>query len=548
LTGLCDRTPWYDRMAGTQVIGTGVGDVRQTYQVAPEDIFEPAPLALRPRFTQPTLYGAELFGVPDDDQVSVSHDVGGLSSLVLSPLDSAPLPVVPAPSRRFFLRPLSLVGLGGLVVGSVWGTQTYIQAQVDQRLGDWPSDQQFLTAVQTLIATPENTTEYRAAILALARISDPRAVEYLADLLTQTDDPEILSTLEQALASQGLAALPTLRQLSLTLNSDLVLDPADDQGSIRRQQQATQQAITKILHLNDGDLAGATFDKVDLSYRATAPAPFRLRLNDIDAAGTQWRGAGLAQANLSGSRFAAVGADGQWGTVDDVVSDFSGADLKEADLSRADLRSTQLVRTSLLRARLSQGDLREADLSYSNLSSADLLEVNASSSRWVESKLVGADLTRAIFGQADLTQAQLSQAAAVDTQWQQANLSGTQWHGADLSGADFTQANLRQAILTESRVRDADFSGADLSGASLRDADLMGVTLSGANLEGVDFAGARFTEGPAIAANSFITEAEAIESNDRLKGVDFSRSRNLDGRQLTYICSQGGLHPSCRRL
>ncbi len=548
LTGLGrhNRTPWHDRLARTQVVGTRTEDVRQTYQVAPEDIFEPAPLALRPRFIQPMLYGAVAADDPATVSYEDSYEDGGLSSIVLSPPEMMAPPVLPQPVRRFPLRSLSLVGLGGLVVGGVWGTQTYIQAQVNQRMGDWQSDQQFLTAVQTLIATPENTSEYQAAILALARISDPRAVDYLADLLTQTGDPEILDTLQQALVSQGLAALPTLRQLSLTLSSDLALNPADPAGNIRRQQQATQQAMTKILHLHDGGLAGARFDKVDLGYEAAAPAPFRLNVTEIDAAGTQWRGTLLTQANLSGNRFADAGADGLWDTVDDTVSDFSGADLKEADLSRSNLRGAQFVRTSLLRVRLSHSDLRDADLSYSNLSSADLLEVNAAGSRWVEGKLVGADLTRANFEQADLTRAQLNRTAAVDTQWRQASLSETQWSGADLSGADFTNANLRQAALTESRLRDADLSGADLSNASLRETDLVGVTLTGTNLDGADFAGARFTEGAAIATNSFITEAEDVESANRLRGVDFSRAQNLDGEQLTYICSQGGIHPACR--
>lgn len=561
--GRRDRTAWHDQIAGTQVIGIGIGDARPTYQVTPADIFEPSPRRLLP---PPSLYGAatddglmyrtnghrtnghqHLRNTGAEGMATVSHADGGLSSIVLSPLGPTATPLPPR-SRRFPLRSLSLVGLGGLVVGSVWGTQTYIQAQVDQQLGDWSSDRQFLTAVQTLITTPENTTEYQAAILALARISDPRAVDYLADLLTQTDDPEILDTLQQALASQGLTALPALRQLSLTLASDLTLAATDEVGTLHRQQQATQAAITKILYLQDGQLAGARFDKVDLSYRAAAPAPFRLRVTDIDAAGTHWRGARLAQATLSGNRFAQAGADQQWDTVDDIVSDFSGADLKEADLSGTDLRSALLVRTSLLRARLSHSNLTGADLSHSNLSSAELRSTEATGSRWIESQLVGADLTGANFQQANLTRAQLSQVDATDSQWSQATLQDTQWREANLTGADLSQANLTRAALTGSRLQGANLSNANLSDASLRDADLVGVTLSGANLNGTDLAGARFTEGAAIAANSFITATPDVDPGTPLQGVDFSRAKNLDNQQLNDICAQGGLHPACRRL
>ncbi|MEL7502791.1 MAG: pentapeptide repeat-containing protein [Cyanobacteria bacterium J06554_6] len=534
------RQPWYDRLARTQVVGIGAGDISQTYQVAPEDIFEPARRALPP---VSLLYGAD---ADIDEAIFVGGDDGGLSSLVLSPVGQSLQTVPPVNQRRLPLKTLSLVGLGGLVVGSVWGTQTYIQAQVDQRIGGWQSDKQFLSAVQTLIAAPENTTEYQAAILALAQISDPRAVDYLADLLTQTRSPEVLDTLQQALVGHGVSALPALRQLSQILASDLDMSAGDPDSTLRRQQQAVQQAITKILLLNDGNLVGARFDKVDLSYQPDAPAPFRLRVTEIDAAGTHWRGARLAHANFSGTRFSHAGTDGQIGTLDDLTSDFSGADLKGANLSQTNLRAAQLVRTSLLRADLSRSDVSQADLSHSNLSSARLLEANMGRSRLVESKLVGADLTRADFSRADLPRAQLNQVEAAETQWNQADLTETQWRDADLSGANFANADLTRASLLGSRLKQADLSGANLQGANLREADLEGATLTGANLEGTDFMGTRFSGDAAIASNSFITQTQEVETGNRLRGVNFSRAVNLSGQQLNYICAQGGIHPACR--
>jgi uncharacterized protein YjbI with pentapeptide repeats len=106
-------------------------------------------------------------------------------------------------------------------------------------------------------------------------------------------------------------------------------------------------------------------------------------------------------------------------------------------------------------------------------------------------------------------------------------LVGADFQGAQLDGVDFTQADLRQA--------------------NLRDADLRQVTLTGGNLTDADFAGAMFDDGTHI-SGSFITPSAQLNAENHLKGVNFSRVRNLDGRQLNYICAQGGIHPTCQKL
>jgi hypothetical protein len=30
-----------------------------------------------------------------------------------------------------------------------------------------------------------------------------------------------------------------------------------------------------------------------------------------------------------------------------------------------------------------------------------------------------------------------------------------------------------------------------------------------------------------------------------VKGADFSQAKNLDPRQLAYLCTQGAIHPQC---
>lgn len=533
-----DRRAWYDRLAGTWVFGTRPDDVAQTYAVNPADIFDLSSV-LSP--DQVLLLNGESGNAADAQEAVVFTDAGGgLTTLVLMPA------VSPSPLARLRLGFGSRVAGGALLLGGlVVGTQMLTQHQLTRQVTAIQSDEQFLAFVKTLLETPAGSAKHQAAILALAQVDDPRTANYLADLLTQVSDPATLATLEQALVSQGLSGLPRLQQLNQSLRTDLLLSQdraATD--SLRQRQRTVQAAIAKLLLLHSGQLTGLSFDKIDLS--ADGSGLFQLYLPALKAAGTEWRSAVLAQANFASAEFFAAGPDGQSGTYDDQVSDFSGADLKEANLSSANLRAAQLVNTSLLRADLTQSTLTQANLTRSNLTGARLIGINLSEAQLPDSNLVGADLTRATLIEANLAGARLSRVEAADSRWEAADLSRTEWVDANLTQTDFSRANLNFANLQGANLRHSNLSGAQLRQASLQNADLTGVSLSGANLTGVDFQDARFSDRAASASESFISQAPQVEDSDQLRGVDFSRAVNLDTRQLTYICAQGGLHPACQ--
>ncbi|MEO1403738.1 MAG: pentapeptide repeat-containing protein [Cyanobacteria bacterium J06635_1] len=554
-----DRRAWHDRLAGTHIVGTGNDDVSQTYHVPPEDIFEPAPELATPSSQIPTLNGVEEDELGDEfldtpeapalDGVNLllSEQEGGLTSIVLVPRrPNLPVRLPRWQPPRFDLNRVTLGGGLLLLIGAGVGTQLYTQQQLNQRSQVNQSNELFLSLVQTLIDAPTDSPKQRTAILALARLQDPRTINYFTDLLSQANDPTVLVTLQQALVSQGLDSLPALQTLSQTLSSNLEMTAGDaEQANLRQRQQIVKRTIAQLLTLHEGKLAGHNLDKVDLSHHLDDPS-FRFSLARLDAAGTQWRSAALVQANLQGTTFFTPGADRQHGTYDDLISDLRDADLRQANLSKSNLQAAQLQRAKLVSANLSQSTLTLADLSQGILTNARLIEADLSAAILPESNLVGADLTRANFGKANLTNAQLNRIEAAETKWQGAQLPNTQWLDADVSDADFSGANLQQANFQGSKLKGADFSNAQLQNAKFRNTDLSEVTLTGANLDGADFQGARLRGRGLSQRDSFISITPHDEETSGLKGVDFSRSINLDPQQLAYICSQGGVHSGCQ--
>lgn len=548
-----DRRAWHDRMAGTQVVGSS-NDVTLTYHVPPEDIFEPAPPV-------PTLNGVEadldardfLDGMAaeapaiDAANLLFSEQEGGLTSIVLVPHK----PHLPVRLPRW--RPprfnISQAAWGGgllLLVTAGVGTQLYTQHQVNQRSQVSQSNELFLSLVQTLIEAPADSPKQRTAILTLAQLQDPRTIDYFTDLLAQSNDPTVLSTLQQALVSQGLDSLPALQTLSQTLSSNLEMAATEaEQTKLRQRQQTVKRTIAQLLTLHEGSLAGHSLDKVDLSHRSDDPS-FRLSLARLNAAGTQWRSAALVEANLQGTAFFTPGVDQQAGTYDDLITDFREADLRQANLSRANLQAAQLQQAKLASANLSQSSLTWADLSQSVLTNARLIEADLSAATLRKSNLVGADLTRASFENASLANAQLNRIEAAESQWRGAQLQDTQWLDSDISSANFSQANLQQANFQGSTLKGADFSNAQLQNANFRNTDLSNTILTGANLDGVDFQGAVLRDRSVAQRDSFISIAPHDEETSGLEGADFSRAVNLDPEQLTYICSQGGVHSACQ--
>ncbi|MEM9904800.1 MAG: pentapeptide repeat-containing protein [Cyanobacteria bacterium P01_D01_bin.44] len=552
-----DRRAWHDRLAGTRIVGTGNNDVALTYHVPPEDIFEPAPASEPSQI--PTLNGVEEAELENDflnapkapalegGNLLFSEQEGGLTSIVLVPRRSnLPVRLPRWQPPRFDINRVALGGSLLLLLGAGVGTQLYTQQQLNQRSQVSQSNELFLSLVQTLIDAPADSPKQRTAILALAQLQDPRTIEYFTDLLAQANDPTVLSTLQQALVSQGLDSLPALQTLSQTLRSNLEMAASDtEQTKLRQRQQTVKRTIAQLLTLHEGDLAGQSLDKVDLSHHLDDPS-FRFSLARLDAAGTQWRSAALVQANLQGTTFFTPGVDQQPGTYDDLISDLRDADLRQANLSQSNLQAAQLQRAKLVSANLSQSILTLADLNQGILTNARLIEADLSAAILSESNFVGADLTRANFEKANLVNAQLNRIEAAETQWQAAQLTNTQWLDADVNDADFSDAHLQQANFQGSSLKGADFSNAQLQNARFRNADLSDVTLTGANLDGVDFQGARLRGRGLFQRDSFISITPHDEETSGLKGVDFSRSVNLDPQQLTYICSQGGVHPSCQ--
>jgi len=108
-----------------------------------------------------------------------------------------------------------------------------------------------------------------------------------------------------------------------------------------------------------------------------------------------------------------------------------------------------------------------------------------------------------------------------------------------------SRAKLQNANLSDTRLAGTNFNQAQLQGATFRNADLSMADLQGANVAKADFQGAIFAVTRALPPNQFIQTQPDISISARVKGVDFTAARNLDQRQLAYICAQGGRHPRC---
>jgi uncharacterized protein YjbI with pentapeptide repeats len=137
---------------------------------------------------------------------------------------------------------------------------------------------------------------------------------------------------------------------------------------------------------------------------------------------------------------------------DEIIPDFSGADLRYKPLYGTNLYEADLSNAVLTNVMLSNANLR-----YANLCGADLKEAS----------LVGADLSMA-----DLQQACL----------QGANLSKAVLYRTKLEGICLREANLKSADLKETKLRNADLAATDLSYANFYHTDLRYVNLSKANL------------------------------------------------------------------
>jgi uncharacterized protein YjbI with pentapeptide repeats/uncharacterized RDD family membrane protein YckC len=451
-------------------------------------------------------------------------------------------------SRRSPNLILFLVGITSMiaVLSTLVGTQIYIQNQESQRKTQQINSEKFLELVKQLSPNSGISNEERQrAILVLGGINDTQSIKFLVDLLVKETDPNTVDTIQQALANIGPKAMPELQRMNQFLANEL-----SSVGTFRniRQQQLNlnQQAINKILTVYSGKINGMDLSGTQLGTKSSEGNPvFNLVLDNTDLSGLVLKSANLNQASLKGVRFRSVGEDGRWDTYDDVIADLSKAQLKQANLSDANLSRVLMNRSDLSRANLNKANLSNARLVGANLSSAQLIGSDLRQAVLEDASLTGADISDAKLMEANLYAAHLGRVSAIGTQLSYADLTKTDWQGADLSEAYLDSANLTNANLSAARLSGAVLRSAQLKNANLRDADLSRADLRGANLAGADFQGTILFPGKQDPTDQFVQTSDLGSQAAVVQGVDFTEAKNLDAKQLAFICTKGGIHPRC---
>lgn len=538
------RRTLHDQLAGTYVL-----DARRRFLPAP-DYYETMPLGREQSVTLDIEDGWEF---PGDVNTGGKRDRTVTTIVLTSQVQPNRYPLnLWLWMRRHPGLTLLIVAVAGMVsvLGTFVGTQIYIQSQANRRAFKQQDNQVFLALVKQLSSTsPTAVEERRGAILALARLDDPRAVPFLVDLLGQEKVPSLIDATQQSLVSNGPEALPALRRLNQSLQNDLETlrrkGNAPERQIVALRQRATSRAIAKILTLYTGQIHHADLSRTYLGQVNTGPAQFSLVLDNLDLSGINFRSATLSGASLRSSRFYGAGEDQRFDTFDDWITDLSGADLKDADLTGAVLTNVMMNRTNLLRATLNQANLSSSRLAGANLSSAQLISADLRQAVLENASLTGANLGETKFNLANLSGAKLGQASAVGSDFSFANLTDSNWEGADLSRANLSNANLRNANLSSTKLVGANLKNAQLPNATFRYANLSAADLQGANLAGADVLGATFAAATTGQSNQFIEAPPASALSARVKGVNFARVKNLDTKQLKFICSNGGIHPQC---
>ncbi|MEH1862029.1 MAG: pentapeptide repeat-containing protein [Nostoc sp.] len=458
--------------------------------------------------------------------------------------------------RRIQQNPnLTLFGVGltsmTAVLATLIGTQVYIQIQQSQRATKQINSQQFLELVKQLTPNSGATNEQRqSAILAMGGLNDPQSIKFLADLLVSETNPSLLDTIQQALTTVGPQAIPELKNKNQFLVSELesVGSTATKERELRQGRlQRNQRTINKILSVYSGKkIEGVDLSSTQLGQSGTSGSSyFNLVLDNLDLSGVKFKSANLNQASFKGSRFRGVGEDGRWDTYDDVMADLSQAQLQQANLTDANLSRVLMNRIDLSRATLNRANLSNARLYDAKLNSTQLVGADLRNAVLEKASLTGADLGDAKLNEANLYAARLGRATAIGTQLSFANLTNTDWQGADLSGAYLDRANLSNANLSATRLTGAVLRSAQMENVNLQNADLSLADLRGANVAGADFKGAILAPSKQDPADQFVQTPDLGSISAVVQGVDFSQAKNLDAKQLAYICTQGGIHPRC---
>ncbi|MCL6754398.1 pentapeptide repeat-containing protein [Nostoc sp. CCCryo 231-06] len=457
--------------------------------------------------------------------------------------------------RRIQQNPnLTLFGVGltsmTAVLATLIGTQVYIQIQQSQRATREINREQFLELLNQWNSNSGATNEQRqSTILAMGGINDPQSATFLADLLVSETNPSLLDTIQQALTTVGPKAIPELKNKNQFLVSELesVGSTATQERELRQGRlQRNQRTINKILSVYSGKIEGVDLSSTQLGQSGTPGSSFfNLVLDNLDLSGVKFKSANLNQASFKGSRFRDVGEDGRSDTYDDVMADLSQAQLQQANLTDANLSRVLMNRIDLSRATLNRANLSNARLYEAKLNSAQLVGADLRNALLEKASLTGADLGDAKLNEANLYAARLGRATAIGTQLSFANLTNTDWQGADLSGAYLDRANLSNANLRATRLAGAVLRSAQMENANLQNADLSLADLRGANVAGADFKGAILAPSKQDPADQFVETPDLGSVSAVVQGVDFSKAKNLDPKQIAYICTQGGIHSSC---
>lgn len=436
------------------------------------------------------------------------------------------------------------------VLGTLISTQVYIQTQQTRREIKQINSQKFLALVDKLSPNSESTIEERQSlILAMGSLNDQQSTQFLTDLLVKETNPILLNTIQQALIGIGPTAIPELNNKNQFLAGELesVDSNASPERELRQQRlHMNQQTINKLLTVHSGQIAGLDLSRIQLGQSGTPGTSFfNLVLDNVDLSGVNFKSANLNQASFKNSRFRGAGADGRWDTYDDEIADLSQAQLKQANFTDANLSRVVMNRSDLSRSTLNRANLSHARLIGADLSSTQLVGADLRSAVLENASLTGADIGDAKFTEANLYAARLTRVIAIGTQLSHANLTNTDWRGADLSGAYLDRANLSNANLSATRLTGAVLRSAKLDNANLQNADLSFVDLRGANVAGADFQGTILAPARQNPEDQFVEMPEIGSVSAVVRGVDFSQAKNLDTRQLAYICTQGAIHPRC---
>ncbi|MCT7954100.1 pentapeptide repeat-containing protein [Laspinema palackyanum] len=435
------------------------------------------------------------------------------------------------------------VGLAA-ILGTFVTTQLYIQSQENARTQAARDQEKFLTWVRQF--APD---ERQGAILGLASLDNPEAqYQILADMLALETDPAQLDVLQQALVSSGGRSLPYLQKLNQSTRTDLdSLRYSTNEEQIEVVQlrlQATQRAIAKLLQLYSTEFDPLDLSRTHLGQVTTEAAPFTLVLEKTDLSGIRFRGAILSHASFKSSQFSSPGPDRRFGSVDDQKADLTASILTDTDFTGAFLSHVILAYSNLSRAKLDRANLSHAQLTGANLSSTQAIGADLRFADLTNATLVGAHLTEANLSGILAIGARFPRVVATGATLAKANLMRSDWQGADLSRGNFTESNLQNANLSETKLAGANLSFAQLQNANFQQTDLTSVNFQGANVEGADFQGAVFFK-PHRQSGDRLLQSPDPATAGFLGGVDFSKARNLDDKQIVYICAQGGIYPLC---